>query len=230
LPRTSPVSKDERGRVSRNEKSGLKIFLVDDHPAVRRGLSLVLKETRHHVCGEAGDSVTALRMIKDENPDVMIVDLSLHDESGMDLLRELQSGEMRTIVYSMHEDAGVIRRAFDLGACAYVTKRDNVSALLTAVEEAAIGEQYVSPIAAQILSKDVISGKRSSRVDLLSAREKEIMHLVGRGAANEEIAAELGLTVRTIESYFARIIEKLGFEGMKALRRHAISKKNFYQL
>jgi len=208
-------------------KPGLRVFLVDDHPAVRQGLALLLGQERHAVCGEAGGRAEFLARIEACGAQVALVDLSLGEESGLPLLEELRSRSIPALIYSMHEDAETIERAFAAGAGGYVTKREVSAVLLDAVAEVAAGRRYVSPRAGQsLLSRSTPGGDgrtpETQAGEGLSERERQILGLLGNGESTSDIAAVLTISARTVESYCARIMEKLGLDGMKALKKHAI--------
>jgi DNA-binding NarL/FixJ family response regulator len=205
-----------------NTSRGARIFLVDDHPAVRQGLSLLLNGQGIVVCGEAENSGQTLQRLADAQADLVLVDLSLGSESGLDLICALHARGESILVYSMHDDAQHIESAFAAGAQGYVTKREMVTTLLEAIKAVLSGRRYVSPVAAQILADKLISGQTRVQVDCLSERELEIFKHTGMGHSSAEIAELLNISPRTVESYYARIIEKLGLTGVKTMRRLAI--------
>lgn len=194
---------------------GIRIFLVDDHPAVLDGLTLLLAQDRHIICGAAATRAEALERIAPSGADLVLVDLALCGESGLDLLPEISGLGLPVLVYSMHEDQATISRAMEKGAHGYVTKRETSVELLEAVHRIHAGERYVSPRAAASLE--------SQDAQVLSERESQILSLMAQGETNAEIADALGVSVRTVESYCARIIDKLELNGMKALRKHALT-------
>ena len=196
-----------------------RILLIDDHPAVRQGLALLLTQERHQVCGEAGNRSEMLGQLATSRADMALLDLHLGDESGLDLIGDLRQQGIPVLVYSMFEDAHTIRRVFAEGAQGYVCKREVSDALLNGVREVLEGRSHVSPVAAQSL---LISEQKPDDESALSEREQQIIDLLGQGCSNQEIAEKLAIGIRTVESYCARAIEKLGLKGMRELRRHAI--------
>lgn len=217
-----------RGDVmAKNDKQGKpkRIFLIDDHPAVRQGVKLLLAEEDHIVCGEAGGSAETLERIGPSHVDLALLDISLGEENGLECIAELRKRGIAVLVYSMHEDAVTIDKAFAAGANGYVSKREQPDVLLAAVSDVLAGNRHISPRSAQSLAKRSVSSPQSDRETLLSDREKQILFRIGRGESNPEIAAALSIGVRTVETYSARIMEKLGLDGMKALRRYAIRKQ-----
>lgn len=195
--------------------STLRVFLVDDHPVVRDGLTHLLQTAGFTVSGEADSAQAALAHPALSQSSLIVVDISLGEGDGVELIRQLCELGKKTLVYSMHEDASTIRHALRAGANGYVTKREAASSLAPAIAAIANGAQYLSLRAATAL-------KEPSELDTLSGQQREIYCLLGQGYANEEIARQLGISVRTLESYCVRIIDKLALETTKALRQHAI--------
>lgn len=203
--------------------SGTRIFLVDDHPAVRQGLSLLFGQAGHVVCGEAESIAETLERIELARPDVVLVDISLDNESGFDLLPILRERGIKSLVYSMHGDCATIEQTFSAGAGGYVTKRDNTDSLLEAVDDVMAGRRHVSYRAAQCLAQKVLAKGRGNRESLLSERESLILGLLQKVLTTSEIADQLNISPRTVESYYTRIIDKLKLDGMKSLRRYVLA-------
>lgn len=199
-----------------------RIFLIDDHPAVRQGLALLLAQDHHQICGEAGNRAEMLQQLPTCQADLALLDLLLGEESGLEMIGDLRRQGIRVLAYSMYEDANTIRQVFASGAQGYVCKREVSGALLKAVREVLAGGSHVSPVAAQSLADSLISAPEQSGGPILSEREQQIIDLLGQGCSNQEIAEKLAISVRTLESYCARAIEKLRLSGMKELRRLAI--------
>jgi len=202
---------------------GYRILLVDDHPAIRQGVGLLLAVGKHVIGGAVEDVAEARRCLEQGDIDLALVDLSLGDGSGLDLLAELAARDLPAVVYSMHEVPETIERAFQAGAQGYVTKREAPEVLLEAVATVMAGRRFVSPQAAQILARRTLPPTTEGAGRELSERESQILARLGRGEGSAEIAAALGIGSRTVETYCARIIEKLELSGMKALRKHAIA-------
>jgi len=191
------------------------VFLVDDHPMVREGLAHLLRASGFVVAGEAGTSQETLAHPGLALAPLVIVDLSLGDESGVELIKRLRLRGLFVLVYSMYEGAHVIRRALDAGAGGYVTKREAAQSLVEAVQAVRSGSRYLSARAEAALHEQVPCAG-------LSGQQRQLYRLLGQGLSNEQIAAHLGISVRTLESYCARIMDKLGVQGIKELRRQAI--------
>ncbi|QOX79894.1 response regulator transcription factor [Trichlorobacter lovleyi] len=198
------------------------IMLIDDHPAVRQGVALVLEEEGYRICGEA-DSCAAVHSFLEKNrPALALLDITLGRESGLTLIPAIRQQGVATLVYSMHEDPDSIEHAFAAGALGYVAKRESTDLLLEAVAAVLAGRRYVSPCSAQSLAGRVLAGTETAHAAVLSEREQQVLQRLGNGEATSDIAAVFGISVRTVETYYSRIIEKLKLDGMKALRRYAV--------
>jgi DNA-binding NarL/FixJ family response regulator len=199
-----------------------RILLVDDHPAVRFGLEQLLSLDKQRIFSTAGHREEMQQQLDAGPVDLAIIDLNLGRENGLDLIEDLRILNIPVLVYSMHEDARTIRLAFARGAQAYVCKREDAKSLLDAVNALLTGISHISPLAAQRLACEAIDSQQMAANVDLSEREKQIIALLGQGRTNTEIGELLSISIRTVESYCARAIEKLGLAGMKELRRHAI--------
>lgn len=204
---------------------GARILLIDDHPAVRQGLALLLAQDRHWVSGEAGSRDEMRCFLAGGDIDLALLDLSLGQENGIELIDELCRAAIPVLVYSFHEDAATISRALESGAAGYVTKREVSGVLLNAIREVLDGRRHLSPFAEQSLAHRVLD-QQGEREAALSERERQMITLLGQGCGTQEIAVSLAVSVRTVESYCLRACEKLGISGMKELRRHSVNKKN----
>jgi len=201
----------------------IRIAIVDDHPAVREGLALLLHPKGIVVCAEAGSCEEALPAVLREKPDVVLVDLSLGSEDGTALLEKLHSNHFPSLVYSMYEDGRKITDAFLAGAQGYVTKREVHGVLVHAIAEVAQGRRYVSPRAAVALAEYAVSRPKDNPLTELSVQEQQVYRLLEQGKSTRSIAEAMGISVRTVESYCERICVKLDLEGMRALRIFAES-------
>jgi DNA-binding NarL/FixJ family response regulator len=205
-----------------------RIFLVDDHSLVREGLTkLIEQEPDLCVCGEAADARTAYEGITQSKPDAVVVDLSLQGDSGLDLIKRLQSlaNPPPSLVLSMHDEAFYAERALRAGALGYVMKRETSGRVIGALRAILSGQLYVSAaISAQAAEKflrtrAVASG---SPLDSLTDREIEVFRRIGQGQENRRIAEELHLSLKTVQTHCAHIKEKLGFENATVLMREAV--------
>lgn len=199
-----------------------KILIVDDHPAVREGLSLLLEQDRHTLCGEASSRAELVALLSSVGPDIALVDLSLDEESGLVCIPDLLSSGIPVIVYSMHEDLKTVKRALDCGARGFVSKREASVSLLDAIQAVLGGTSYLSPrVAANLESIEGMIDTPTPSPQF-SGREIQALTLLGQGATYADIASELDVSIRTVETYFNRMRIKLELDGMKALRKYAL--------
>ena len=199
--------------------TGVRVFLVDDHPVLRNGLSLLLTQSGHAVCGVAGSRAELLAAIDGSRADV-----SLAEESGLDLIDDLTARGIPTLIYSMHEDSQSIERAFGRGAKGYVTKREVEDVLLTAIAAVAAGRRYTSPEVMRTLADRVLASEHDGEA-ALSQREEQILLGLGRGETSVEMSQTLNISFHTVETYYGRLLRKLGLSSMKELRKFAISRR-----
>lgn len=204
-----------------NNKPVIRILIVDDHPAIRDGLSLLLSPEGIDVCGNAGNIDEAMKQASSCQPDLAIVDLSLGGEDGLILVSAFHTMNIPTLVYSMHEDVQHVTGAFTAGAMGYVTKRELHLILVDAIQSVVSGKRFVSTNAAFAIADQ--SSTQNERV--LSDQERQIYLLLSHGDSTQEIANLMGISTRTVESYYARIQDKLKLTGMRELRRYAINNR-----
>ena len=202
--------------------TAIRALLVDDHPAVLQGLATLLDAGGIQVCAQAGGSKEALQLAADLRPDIAIVDLSLDGEDGTGLIAELCGFDLPVLVYSMHKDAAHVSGAFAAGALGYVTKREFQGILLQAARAVADGRRFASPAAAAALAEGAVHDSLDEAIQKLSPNERRVYELIGKGTDTADIAAALGITINTVESYYGRILVKLNISGMHELRRRAI--------
>ena len=208
------------------EKS--KIFLVDDHPLVRESLtSLINQQDDMTVCGEAEDSPQALRDILRGEPDVAIVDISLKNGSGMELIRSLKARAARVavIVLSMHDEKIYAERAIRAGARGYVMKRESTRRIITAIRQVLDGRLALSEQVAAGFAEKFINGRSAvseSPLEDLSDRELEVFNLLGRGFETRQVAETLNVSIKTVQAYCARIKQKRKLSTATELLREAI--------
>lgn len=205
-----------------------RVFLVDDHPMVREHLAALLKrESNLDVCGEAEDAPTALRRIGETCPDLVIMDISLKRSQGLDLLKDLKAShpQVPVLVLSMHDESLYAERVLRAGALGYITKHEATRNILLAVQKVLSGQVYVSErTSARLMKKMVGEAMPPARspMESLTDRELEVFQLVGEGYGTRRIAEELRVGLKTVESYRARIKEKLKLTGGDELLRFAI--------
>jgi DNA-binding NarL/FixJ family response regulator len=205
-----------------------RIFLVDDHPLVREGLANLINEQNDLVvCGEAEDSAGAITGIGKTRPDVALVDISLKNESGLELVKNLETQFplVALIVLSMHDEALYAERALRAGARGYVMKRESTKSVLASIRRVLEGGVYVSERVVNSMARRFSSspkGVESSPVERLSDRELEIFRLLGQGRTTAQIAEDLHLSLKTVQAYCARAKEKFGVSSLGELLRAAI--------
>jgi DNA-binding NarL/FixJ family response regulator len=200
----------------------VRLFLVDDHAIVREGLATVLAQAGFAICGQAGDIQETLGHSQLASASLVIVDLTLREDDGVELIRALRERGLSSVVYSMHEDPNIVRNAFAAGAAGYVTKREVASCLVEAVVDVLAGRQYVSPRAGVGLARPSAVANQRMTGSGFSEQQQRVYEMLGDGLGPQEIAQTLNVSPRTVESYAARMIEKLDVAGMKELRRRAI--------
>jgi DNA-binding NarL/FixJ family response regulator len=206
----------------------IRILVVDDHPIVRHGFTQLLSaEPGLHVCGEAGDARAALDALAGASPDVVLVDVSLGATSGIDLIRELKARLPRVaaLVVSMHDELLYAERALRAGASGYVMKHEATELIVRAIRSVAAGRMYVSEaVSLRLLQRWVAGGAPAdgSPLDALSDRELQVLELMGRGLGTRAIAELLHVSVKTIESYRARLKQKMSLRSGVELVRFAI--------
>jgi DNA-binding NarL/FixJ family response regulator len=205
-----------------------RVYLVDDHPLVRESLaSLIQRQSDLSVCGEADNPAAALSGIAAAQPDVAIVDLSLGERTGLDLIRDLKTAHPRVavLVLSMHDEQLYAERALRAGARGYIMKREATRNVILAIRRVREGKIVVSESVAESLAARLVggvSGGPDSPVASLSDRELEVFRLVGEGRTTRQIADTLHLSVKTVQAYYARIKEKLGAGNANEMLREAI--------
>ncbi len=205
-----------------------KVLIVDDHPVFRHGIAaLINAEDDLVVCGEAGSSPAALDAMRKLAPDVALLDVSLPGTNGIELIKLMKAEhpKLPLLMLSMHDESLYALRALRAGALGYVMKAEALTHVLDALRKVLKGEIYVSPkLSERLIFQAVqsVEGGMGSPVDKLSDRELEVLELLGRGFGTKEIAAELHLSVKTIETHRAHIKEKLGFRDAGEMVRFAI--------
>jgi DNA-binding NarL/FixJ family response regulator len=215
-------------QTRRSDRNITRILIVDDHPLMREGLIEVLeREPDLKVCGEAEDRFDALAAIEKTKPDLVIADLALKTSHGFDLIKDIAARfpKIRILVVSMHDELINAERAIRAGASGYITKQEATTRILQAVRKALAGEIYLSEKAAVQIAASVTGRRRSSdgiAVSALTDREMQVFQMIGKGQTVRQIAAELHLDVSTIETYRARIKEKLKVKDAVELLQAAI--------
>ncbi len=206
----------------------LRILIVDDHEVVRDGVRRIFEERPDEArFGEASTGPEALRLAQAQAWDIVVLDLSLGARSGLEILKEIKKIRPRlpVLILSMHSEEQYARRAFKAGAAGYITKDSPRAELREAISKVVRGGKYVSPSLAEKLVVDL--GRRDYRLphETLSDREFEVTCLIASGKTVSEIAAQLALSDKTISTYRARILEKMGMKTNAELTHYAIHNK-----
>ena len=205
--------------------SEIRVVTVDDHAVVRSGLRLVLEaEDDIEVVAEAGTMRDAVFAVRREKPDVVLMDLVMPGGSGIDATPAVlkEAPEAKVLVLSMQDDPVYVREAFAAGASGYVLKEAADTELVQAVREVAAGGRYVHPALGARLAVAEVEEQRRAEEDPLSDREREVLRLLALGHTNQEIAKTLYLSVRTVETHRAHIMQKLRLSSRAELVRYAL--------
>jgi len=205
-----------------------RIVIVDDHPLVREGLiGLLSAQSDFFVCGEAAGAAEARQVVVATKPDVAIIDLTLSDGTGLELIKEFRAAysSLKLLVLSMHEESLYAERALRAGAVGYVSKHEASRTIVHAVRTILAGKLYLSPNMTElIVQRAFISGDDSSRppVDRLTDREREVFELIGQGLSSRQIAVKLEVSPKTVETHREHIKEKLELTTGTELTRYAV--------
>ena len=205
-----------------------RVLLVDDHPIVRQGLALLIdREADLSVCGEAEGAHSAFHAIETLRPDIVVLDISLNGPDGLDVLKEIRmkTASLPVLILSMHDESIYAERAMRAGANGYIMKQEATEKVLEALRRIVNREIYVSDRVANKMLQQYIGGStvaQHSPVSDLTDRELEVFRLIGGGHSTRQIAEELRLSVKTVESYQAHIKEKLSLRSARELMQHAI--------
>jgi DNA-binding NarL/FixJ family response regulator len=207
------------------------VLVVDDHPLLRQGLAMLINQQKDmQVCGEAEDVHAAMQVIAQKRPDIVIVDISLKGPDGLELLKSIRTTDpdLPVLILSMHDEAIYAERALRARANGYIMKQEATEMVLVAVRRILDGDVYLSDAMSKKMLQQYIDGAPSvlqSRIATLSDRELEVFCRIGEGRGTREIAEELHLSIKTVETYQAHIKEKLGLRSGRELIQHAIQWK-----
>ena len=217
-----------RKKHRKSDDNRARIAIVDDHPIVRQGLAEIIdNESDLITCAQAEDAPQAMEAIKTHKPDMAIVDISLKQTSGLELIKDLKVcfPNLPVLTVSMHEEALYAERALRAGARGYIMKGEDTKSMIEAIRKVLNDQLYVSSKVSEKMMKRLINGRSDmveSPIDCLSDRELEVLLLIGQGYGTRQIAEKLFLSIKTIETYRSHIKEKLGLEGAAKLLQYAI--------
>jgi DNA-binding NarL/FixJ family response regulator len=208
----------------------IRVLLADDHTVVRQGLrALVNAQPDLEVVAEAGDGRTALQLAAETQPDVAVLDFTMPELNGAQAAERLRqvSPATRALALTVHEDASYLKQILQAGAGGYVLKRSAAEELIHAIRSVAAGGVYLDPalasrIVANLVGEAVEGGDAAT--GLLSERETEVLRLISTGFTNKEIASRLGISVKTVETYKARSMQKLNLHSRVDIIRYAMSR------
>jgi len=209
-------------------RKATRVLIVDDHPVMREGLQeLLAQHSDFNVVGQADSIVNALHEIERSTPDVVVLDLTLGAEDGVDLIRKLRETrpELRILVLSMHDELLYAERLLSLGVNGYIMKQEAATEFLRAIRKVGSGEVYVSQAVNSRLLEQIARnrprGATGSGLDTLTSREREVLELTGQGKTTREIATALAMSEKTVDSHRRNIRDKLGLHSSSELLRYA---------
>lgn len=207
------------------EKAIIKVFIADDHAIVREGLKQILAETRDiAVAGEAENGLDAIRLFRKSECQVMLLDISLPDRNGIEVLKQIkkEKPELAVLMLSMHREDQYAIRSLKAGAAGYLTKQSAPKELVTAIRQVAGGLKYISPALAQELANHVGDDHEAPLHETLSDREYQTLTMIASGKTVGTIAKELSLSVKTVSEYRARLLVKMKLKNSAELTHYAI--------
>jgi len=212
-------------KTTMSEKAIIKVFIADDHAIVREGLKQILAETRDIiVAGEAENGLEAVKLFRKSECQVMLLDISMPDRSGIDVLKQIkkEKPDLAVLMLSMHREDQYAIRSLKAGASGYLTKQSAPRELVNAIRQVAGGQKYISPALAQELANHVGEDHEAPPHDSLSDREYQTLTMIASGKTVGVIAKELSLSVKTVSEYRARLLVKMKLKNSAELTHYAI--------
>jgi len=207
----------------------IKVLLADDHSIVRAGLRRIVEESGDmQVIAEAADGREALRQVKNTNPDVVVVDISMPGLDGLEVISQLKAmyPELPVLVLTMHEEGQYVVRAIEAGAMGYITKQSAPEQLVIAIRKVLDGSRYLTDEATEALALRIAKGEKGKTpLDLLSMRELQVLRRLALGKTNREIAKAYGISIKTVDTYRLRLLKKLNLRNNAELSRFAMQNK-----
>jgi DNA-binding NarL/FixJ family response regulator len=207
----------------------IKVLLADDHSIVREGLRRIVEESGEmQVVAEAADGREAIQLVKENLPDVAVIDISMPGVDGLEVISQLQTQQPKLpiLVLTMHEEGQYVVRAIQAGAMGYITKQSAPEQLVNAIRKVHEGQRYLTDEAAEALALRIAKGnKGQSPLESLSMRELQVLRRLAMGHTNREIANAYHISVKTVDTYRARLLKKLGLRNNAELSRYAIQNR-----
>ena len=207
----------------------IKVLLADDHSIVRAGLRRIVEESGEmNVVAEAADGREAIRLVKKTAPDIAVIDISMPGLDGLEVISQLQAlhPKLPILVLTMHEEGQYVVRAIQAGAMGYLTKQSAPEQLVKAIHKIYGGQRYITDEAAESLALRVAKGSNGkSPLDSLSMRELQVLRRLAMGHTNREIAHAYHISIKTVDTYRARLLKKLGLRNNAELSRFAIQNR-----
>jgi len=206
----------------------MRVLIADDHSIVRRGVREILEEALHSLeVYEASSAAETLKVIREDVFDIVLLDISFPDGSGLDVLRQIRdfSPQIRVLLLSMYPEEQYAQRALRLGAVGYLTKDSAPNELVAAIQKVAVGGKYITQALAERLADEIGKEVRKSPLETLSNREFQVLTRLGAGRSIHEIAVELSLSPKTVSTYRSRLLEKLNLKSEADIIRYVIENR-----
>jgi two-component system invasion response regulator UvrY len=206
----------------------MRVLIADDHSMVRRGVREILEEALHSLeVYEASSAAETLKVVREDVFDIVLLDISFPDGSGLDVLRQIRaySPQIRVLLLSMYPEEQYAQRALRLGAAGYLTKDSAPNELVTAIQKVAVGGKYITQALAERLADEIGEEVEKSPQETLSNREFQVLTRLGAGRSIHEIAAELSLSPKTVSTYRSRLLEKLNLKSEADIIRYVIKNR-----
>ena len=208
-----------------NKPTTIRVLIADDHAIVREGLKQILADTKDIiVAGEAKNGLEALKLARNDDCQVMLLDISMPDRSGIEILKQIKKEipQLAVLMLSMHREDLYAIRSLKAGAAGYLNKQSAPSELVNAIRQVADGMKYISPAMAQVLARQVGEDQDAPRHETLSDREYQTLTMIASGKSVGDIAEELSLSVKTVSEYRSRLLAKMKLKNSSELTHYAI--------